>query len=173
MARFANLISICALVAATAGTDGNAAEPTAAPAELSAAQRYTKLMEGAEKGTPGCMIATTFREETHAALQAFGKDVKFLELDPAKPIRIELPEGFYNPQGRTVTFDQFELAIDAKAPSKPYISMTRTAEGLKLEPKLAIAMKDGTMICVRDLSATVKYDSVPTTVTEKTTPKPR
>jgi len=163
MTRFkasASLYIAAAMLAGHAQVGDVAAQSVeeATSADDSAAkERYEQLMEQAEGNGRSCMIANTFKDETLEALRGFGKSVHFIDLNPHKPIKLELPESYYHPLGRTITFDQFELAIDRTDPSKPYISMTRTAEGVKLEPKVAIRLKDGKILCVRNLSATVRY----------------
>ena len=127
--------------------------------DATAKKRYQQLMDKVEGNDRSCMVAGSFEEETLAALTAFGKTARFIDLDSQKPIKVELPENFYHPLGRTITFDEFELAIYQTGHSNLYISMSRTPEGLKLEPKIALQMEDDTLLCVRYLSATVKYKS--------------
>jgi hypothetical protein len=127
--------------------------------DAAAKEHYARIMEHAEGQGRHCMIAGTFKEKTLEALRTFGKEAQFVDLEPSKPIRVTLPEGYYNPAGRTITFDQFELAINRDNLSAPYISMTRTAKGVELEPKIAITIDDGKVICVRYLSAIVNYRS--------------
>lgn len=129
--------------------------------DKAAAERYAKLMEQAEGSGRHCMIAAISREESLEALREFVKAAMFVDVDPAKPILVTLPESHYNPRGRTISFQEFDLAIDRRNISNPYISMTRTAEGLLLEPKIAIETQDGKLLCVRNLSATIPYRSAP------------
>lgn len=155
MTRLSGSLSLCILIAVLARYAG--AKDATPTDDAAAKERYEQLMEQAEGNGRSCMVANAFKDETLEALKTFGKDVRFIDLDPHKPIKVELPDSYYHPLGRTITFDQFELAIDRRNPSKPYVSMTRTSEGVKLEPKVALRMKDGKILCVRNLSATVIY----------------
>jgi len=139
--------------------DESSAPPAsaAAPTDLAAAmERYTKLMEQAEGAGRHCPISDAFKQETFESLRAFAAAVEFEVLDPTQPIRVVLPEGYYNPRGRTLTFDAFELAIEQKQPTR-YISMTKTDKGVLLESKVSILTQDGKIFCMRDLSATIGF----------------
>ena len=144
---------------ANANDDGARADESVSIDDSAAKERYEQLMSQAEGAGRTCMIANTFKGEMLEALRNFAKSARFIDLDPHRPIKMELPDGYYHPLGRTVTFDQLDLAIDRLNPSKPYVSMTRTSEGVKLEPKVAILLKEGKVLCVRNLSATVNYKS--------------
>lgn len=156
--------ALCLYIAAAALALPAAGDEDAAPDDTAAAERYANLMEQAEGSGRHCMIAKVSEEQSLEALREFVKVATFIDLDPAKPIRVTLPEVYYNPHGRTISFDELELAIDRRDRSNPYISMTRTAEGLLLEPKIALPMRDGKLVCVRYLSVTLPYRSAaPTT----------
>lgn len=118
---------------------------------------YARLVELADGNGHHCMIANAGKAEMLESLRRFGKAVHFIDLDPNKPIKAELPEDYYNPQGPTVTFDQFELAVDRMNPSNAFLSMTRTSEGVLLEPKLVFEMSKDHISCVKYLSVVVPY----------------
>lgn len=124
--------------------------------ESAAKERYTMLMEQAEGAGRHCMISETGKEETIESARNFFGAAKFGDIDPGKPIQVTLPEGWYSPQGRIITFDSFAIVVDQKHPSR-YISMTKTDKGLLLEPKISIALKDGKIFCIRNLSATMGF----------------
>lgn len=126
-----------------------------------ASQRYVRLMEQAEGPGRQCMIAQTTSAGVPVA-EAFVKEAKFIDLRPDKPIRVTLPDDFYNPQGGTVSFDTQALAIYRKNPLGPYISMTRTTEGIRIEPRIALEADAGKLLCVRYYGITLKYHPAPT-----------
>jgi hypothetical protein len=103
------------------------------------------------------MIAEVSRDQALEALREFVKTSKFVDVDPTRPIQVILPDTYYNPRGRSISFQELELAIDRRNVSGIYISMTRTAEGLLLEPKVTLEVGDGRVLCVRHLSATIEY----------------
>lgn len=152
-------LAMCLCIAAASLALPAAGDETAAPDDAAAAARYAKLMEQAEGSGRHCMIADVSTDQAREALSEFAKAATFVDLDRAKPIQVTLPETYYNPRGRTIAFDELELAIDRRNPANPYISMTRTAEGLLLEPKISIETRDGKILCVRYLSATIPYRS--------------
>jgi hypothetical protein len=127
--------------------------------ESFAKKRYERLMQQAEGDGRRCIAANTFEDEMREALRAFGNAVNFVELGPDKPITVEISETYYHPLGRTITFDRFDLVINRRSASKMYISMTKTGEGLRVEPKIALELNDGSIICVRNISAIVSYDT--------------
>lgn len=135
---------------------GPAVAPTGPADDSAAKEKYTKLMEQAEGAGRHCMISDTFKQETLESLRIFAARAEFVDLDPGKPIKVTLPQGWYSPLGRTITFDSFELAIEQNDVSR-YLSMTRTDKGLLLEPKISIATKDGKILCVGYLSATMEF----------------
>ena len=67
-----------------------------------------------------------------------------------------LPEHYYNPAGRTVSFDDLALAVNSEHPSD-YISLTRTADGVLIEPKVALPVGADKIVCVRNVSSTKPY----------------
>jgi hypothetical protein len=172
------------MLADPASADEGAAQPPAGGAptpavgtaaastdDSAAKEQYTKLMEHVEGNGRHCMISSALNDGALEALRSFGKDVSFVDLDPAKPIRVTLPEDYYNPRGRTIAFDGFELAINRKNPSKPYISMTRTAEGVKVEPRIALQL-NGKLKCVQSLSVMIEYKSdAPAAAAEQQAPR--
>lgn len=119
--------------------------------------RYDQLIRMEKKDGRGCMRIFRYTESTLTALRNFVKEIRFIDLAPHKPIKAELPEDYYHPQGSVVTFDQFELALKRNDLPERYITMTRTPEGVELAPKVVINPGDGAEFCVSSISATIKY----------------
>ena len=145
----------CALALAARAQD---VAPSAASATDDAAkQRYELLLEKVEGDGRSCAISKSSESDLEA-LKSFVREIQFVEVGRDKPIVVVLPASYYHPRGRTLTFDRFELAVSREDPGGPYISLTRTDEGLLIEPKVALSFEDGRMFCVRGVSATKAYD---------------
>jgi hypothetical protein len=151
------LLTVLVCVAAASLALPAAGDESPATNDAPAAERYAKLMEQAEGSGRHCMIAEVSKDQALEALREFVKAATFIDVEPSKPIRVTLPGAYYNPGGPTISFDELGLAIDRRNVSNPYISMTRTAEGLLVEPKIAIETQGGKILCVRYLSATIPY----------------
>jgi hypothetical protein len=150
----------CALALAVLALAARAQEaaPSAAPDKDDAAkQRYELLLEKVEGDGRSCVISKS-SDSSIEALKNFVREIQFVEVDRDKPIVVVLPESYYHPRGRTLTFDRFELTVNRENPGGTYISLTRTDEGLLIEPKFALSFEDGRMFCVRGVSATKAYE---------------
>ncbi|HET8699819.1 MAG TPA: hypothetical protein VFO94_20210 [Gammaproteobacteria bacterium] len=139
------------------------AQETTVPAPVGAAnddaakRRYELLLEKVEDDGHGCAI-TKGSEGDLETLKSFLREVQFVEVERDTPITVVLPESFFHPRGRTLTFDRFEITVNRHNPGGTYISLTRTNEGLVIEPKYALSFGDGRMFCVRSYSATKAYE---------------
>jgi hypothetical protein len=97
-------------------------------------------------------------ERSIEALKSFVREIQFVTVDRDKPIIVVLPESYYHPRGRTLTFDRYEIVVNRENPGGPYISLTRTREGLLIEPRVALSVEDGRMFCVHGVEATKAYE---------------
>jgi hypothetical protein len=137
------------------GTNAPAASDASAAAG-EARRRYELLLEQAEGRGRTCMISNAGQERSFEQLLTFLETAEFVELRPDRPITVVLPEHFYSPAGRTLSFDELAIAINSEHPSE-YISLTRTADGVLIEPKVALPVGADKIVCVRNVSSTKPY----------------
>jgi uncharacterized membrane protein len=102
----------CALALALAlAVHAQEVAPSTGPAKDDAAkQRYELLVEKVEGDGRSCAISKS-SESSLEALKSFIREIQFVEVDRDKPIVVVLPESYYHPRGRMLTFDRFELAL--------------------------------------------------------------
>lgn len=151
--------AVLVLAGSAHGVASNLEKDTASPvADPSLAQlHYRKLTEQGDASATKCLPNPRSPDRVVKALERFIQRTRFIEVSPGKPITVELPDDYYHPQGRTLTFDEFSLVVNVENPTEPYMTMTRTAEGVVVEPKNILHKHDGSFICVMYLRVTLPF----------------
>jgi hypothetical protein len=137
-----------------------AADPAAPPAADAAAKaKYTELVEKVEGDGKSCMVSGSpeLFQEQKDAVEAFLSTLQYLEFAPDKPVKLRVPDDFYNPQGQTVTIKSYEVFVSRSRPEKPYLVVSRIPGALQIVARFSLTMGDK-LICVGDATLRKPYN---------------
>lgn len=137
-----------------------AADPVAPPAADAAAKaKYTELVEKVESDGKSCMLSGSpeLFQEQKDTVEAFFSTLQYLEFTPDKPVKLRVPDDFYNPQGQIVTIKSYEVFVSRSKPEKPYLVVSRIPGALQIVARFALTMGDK-LICVGDATFRKPYN---------------